>query len=65
MMSEAGLQLGEATVSADLPQQNDNPDRQARQAASRAGQGGQAEHLLAGEFAHAPRAGLGLVDTYA
>ncbi len=34
MMNEAGIQLGQATVSADTPRQNDTPDRQAQRVAA-------------------------------
>jgi flagellar hook-length control protein FliK len=33
MMNDAGIQLGEATVSADTPRQNDTPERQAQRGA--------------------------------
>lgn len=66
MMNEAGVLLGEATVSADLPQQNGAGDQQSRQPGSRfGGQHGQSGQLLTGELSLPARAGLGLVDTYA
>jgi flagellar hook-length control protein FliK len=67
MMNEAGIQLGQATVSADTPQQfNDSSDRQAQ----RAGQAfpGADEAIAAGmQPVQAPvqRSGRGLVDTFA
>jgi flagellar hook-length control protein FliK len=33
MMNEAGIQLGEATVSAETPRQHDTPERQAQRLA--------------------------------
>jgi flagellar hook-length control protein FliK len=67
MMNEAGIQLGQATVSADTPQQfNDSSDRQAQ----RAGQAfpGADEAIATGmQPVQAPvqRSGRGLVDTFA
>ena len=67
MMNEAGIQLGQATVSADTPQQfNDTSDRQAQ----RSGQSfpGADEAIAAGMQplqAPVPRTGRGLVDTFA
>jgi flagellar hook-length control protein FliK len=66
MMTEAGIQLGQATVSADTPRQNDTPDRQAQRIAPEfpgAGQAGQA--VPAGVAVSVPRAGRGLIDTFA
>lgn len=67
MMNEAGIQLGQATVSADTPQQqNPAPDRQAPRVA--AAFPGADEPPAAGEQAILlpPRhAGRGLVDTFA
>ena len=67
MMNEAGIQLGQATVSADTPQQfNDSSDRQAQ----RSGQSfpGADEAIATGmQSIQAPvqRSGRGLVDTFA
>lgn len=65
MMSEAGIQLGQATVSADTPgQQNEAPQRDGQRVASgfTAGE----EPSPAGTVSTAvPRQGRGLVDTFA
>ena len=65
MMNEAGIQLGEATVSADTPRQNDTPDRQAQRVASAFP--GMEEASTSGAILHAPVAtsGRGLIDTFA
>jgi flagellar hook-length control protein FliK len=66
MMNDAGIQLGQATVSADTPQQNYTPDRQAQQPAPPFS--GMNESVSAGLPAvHAParQSGLGLIDTFA
>ena len=66
MMNEAGIQLGQATVSADTPQQNDASDRQAQRAA--APFPGADEAIAAGlQTVHAPvqQSGRGLIDTFA
>ncbi len=66
MMNEAGIQLGQATVSADTPQQNDASDRQAQRATVPFP--GADEALAAGlQSAHEPvqRSGRGLIDTFA
>ena len=65
MMNEAGIQLGEATVSADTPKQNDTPDRQAQRVASAFP--GMEESSTPGVILQAPVAtsGRGLVDTFA
>ncbi|MDA8127070.1 MAG: flagellar hook-length control protein FliK, partial [Betaproteobacteria bacterium] len=67
MMSDAGIQLGQATVSADTPrQQNDAPDRQASRVASPfagsdAGAAADAQAISAPVRRHV----RGLVDTFA
>lgn len=66
MMNEAGIQLGQATVSADTPQQNNTPDRQPQRiAAPFPG----ADEAAAGgvQALHVPvqTAGRGLIDTFA
>lgn len=66
MMSEAGIQLGQATVSADTPQQHDTSERQAQRLALPFGSTDEA--LAAGQQPiqiTAPRVGRGLVDTFA
>lgn len=66
MMNEAGIQLGQATVSADTPQQNDASDRQAQRATVPFPGAGEA--IAAGlQSAHEPvqRSGRGLIDTFA
>jgi len=66
MMNEAGIQLGQATVSADTPQQNDASDRQAQRATVPFP--GADEAIAAGlQGAHEPvrRSGRGLIDTFA
>ena len=66
MMNEAGIQLGQATVSADTPRQNDTPDRQAQRAAPPFS--GADDTVTAGQQTlHAPilRSGRGLIDTFA
>ena len=66
MMNEAGIQLGQATVSADTPQQNDASDRQAQRATVPFP--GADEAIAAGlQSAHEPvqRSGRGLIDTFA
>jgi flagellar hook-length control protein FliK len=66
MMNEAGIQLGQASVSADTPQQNNTPDRQPQRIA--APFPGADESAAGGVQAlHAPAqtAGRGLVDTFA
>lgn len=66
MMNDAGIQLGQATVSADTPQQNYTPDRQAQQ--STLPFSGMNESVSAGlPTVHAPvrQSGHGLIDTFA
>jgi flagellar hook-length control protein FliK len=66
MMNDAGIQLGQATVSADTPQQNDTPDRQAQRIAP-AFLGTDPAAPASQSLAQAPirQAGRGLVDTFA
>ena len=66
MMNDAGIQLGQATVSADTPQQNDTPDRQAQRIAP-AFLGTDPAAPAGQPLAQAPvrQAGRGLVDTFA
>jgi flagellar hook-length control protein FliK len=66
MMNEAGIQLGEATVSADTPQQNDTSDRQAQRIMHPFS--GMDEAPLAGPSvarASVQQSGRGLIDTFA
>lgn len=66
MMSDAGIQLGQASVSADTPRQNETPgDRGHRATPAFAGRD---DAVASGQQAvrmPAPRAGRGLVDTFA
>ena len=66
MMNEAGIQLGQATVSADTPQQfNDSPDRQAQRSAAFPGADeAPAAGLQTGQLP-VRHAGRGLIDTFA
>jgi flagellar hook-length control protein FliK len=66
MMNEAGIQLGQATVSADTRQQNDASDRQPPRVAGPFP--GADEAVTAGlSTIHAPvqQSGRGLIDTFA
>jgi len=66
MMNEAGIQLGQATVSADTPRQNDTSDRQAQRTTPPFV--GTDEAVPAGlQPLHAPvqQSGRGLIDTFA
>lgn len=66
MMTDAGIQLGQATVSADTPRQNDTPDHQAQRLASeRAGADSSGLATPSGLAVPVARAGRGLVDTFA
>ncbi len=66
MMTEAGIQLGQATVSADTPRQNDTPDRQPQRIAPEfAGTDSSGLATQPGLTAPMTRAGRGLVDTFA
>lgn len=65
MMNEAGIQLEQATVSADTPRQNDTSDRQAQRVSPPFGGD---EAVTAGvQTIHAPtpQSGRGLIDTFA
>lgn len=65
MMNEAGIQLGQATVSADTPRQGETSDHQAHRAAPPFGGD---EATTAGLLTvHAPiqQSGRGLIDTFA
>ncbi|MEO8316598.1 MAG: flagellar hook-length control protein FliK [Pseudomonadota bacterium] len=66
MMNDAGIQLGQATVSADTPQQNSTPDRQA-QRITLPFSGSDPSSSAALQAVQVPihRSGRGLVDTFA
>ena len=64
MMSEVGIQLGEATVSAETPRQHDTPERQAQRAATPFGETHDATDSHAAPLP-VRQSGRGLVDTYA
>lgn len=66
MMNDAGIQLGQATVSADMPRQHETPDRQAQRSAS--GFSGLNDAASAEPQAlplPIRQSGRGLVDTFA
>lgn len=66
MMNEAGIQLQQATVSADTPRQNDTPERQEQRIATPFS--GTDNGVTASlESVHAPiqQSGRGLIDTFA
>jgi len=66
MMNDAGIQLGQATVSADTPRQNDTPDRQAQRIAPPfPGADPAAPAAMPAVHAPVPTSGRGLVDTFA
>ncbi len=66
MMNDAGIQLGQATVSADTPQQHDTPDRQAQRIAPPfLGADPAATAGLQAAQAPVRQSGRGLVDTFA
>ena len=66
MMSEAGIQLGQATVSAETPQQQSHPsDSQGRRTAAGFARAGDDAVDLAAGLAAPVRGGRGLVDTFA
>jgi flagellar hook-length control protein FliK len=66
MMNEAGIQLGQATVSADTPRQNDTPERQGQRIAPEFMAAGQADPVtLQGATASVVHSGRGLIDTFA
>lgn len=66
MMNEAGIQLEQATVSADTPRQNDASERQAHPS-SPAFAGTEADVAAGTQALHAPtqQSGRGLIDTFA
>lgn len=63
MMGDAGIQLGQANVSADTPSQNPAPGQQAPRTAPHVGGGVEADEPAVAM--PAPRMGRGLVDTFA
>lgn len=66
MMNEAGIQLGQATVSADTPRQNDTPERQGPRIAPEFMAAGQVDPvMLQGASASVVQSGRGLIDTFA
>ncbi len=65
MMDEAGIQLGQATVSADTPQHNDNPNQARRSALPFAGMNEAATSGLPATAAPVVQSGRGLIDTFA
>ena len=66
MMNEAGIQLGQATVSADTPRQNDTPERQGQRITPEFMATGQADPVtLQGASASVVQSGRGLIDTFA
>lgn len=66
MMSDAGIQLGQATVSADTPQQNSTPDRQPQRIALPfSGADHAASAGLQAVQTPIRQSGRGLVDTFA
>lgn len=66
MMSEAGIQLGQATVSAETPQQQSHPsDSQGQRAAAGFARAGNDDVDLPTGLAAPVRGGRGLVDTFA
>jgi len=66
MMSDAGIQLGQASVSADTPQQHSTPDRQAsRIALPLPGTDHAAPAALQAMQAPGRPSGRGLIDTFA
>jgi len=66
MMNEAGIQLGQATVSADTPRQDESANRQGQQVAS-AFTGADDPAATALQTVQAPvrQSGRGLIDTFA
>lgn len=66
MMNDAGIQLGQATVSADTPRQHETPDRQAQRGASALPGLNEVASAEAQTLALPIRqSGRGLVDTFA
>ncbi|MGK2951101.1 MAG: flagellar hook-length control protein FliK [Thiobacillus sp.] len=66
MLNEAGIELGQATVSADTPQQNDTPERQEQRIAAASARANEA--VTSGQLglqSPALHGGRGLVDTFA
>lgn len=66
MLSEAGIQLGQATVNAETPQQQNNaPERQGQRHTTDFALPGEAPADLPAGLSTPARAGRGLVDTFA
>ncbi len=65
MMQDAGIQLGQANVSADTPRQQDTQDRTASGAPTAFGNRDGAEDLAGMALPPPTRTGRGLVDTFA
>jgi flagellar hook-length control protein FliK len=66
MMNEAGIQLEQATVSADTPRQNDTPDREAQRVAQPfMGENDDIATNVQSIQVPARQSGRGLVDTFA
>jgi flagellar hook-length control protein FliK len=65
MLNDAGLQLGQATVNADLPRHNDPGERQARWQPQSDHASAATGAPLASTMLPLPRSGRGLVDTFA
>jgi flagellar hook-length control protein FliK len=66
MMNDAGIQLGQATVSADTPQQNNTPDRQAQRITLPfSGTDSAVPAALQAVQSPTRQSGRGLVDTFA
>ncbi|HRK78859.1 MAG TPA: flagellar hook-length control protein FliK, partial [Thiobacillus sp.] len=66
MMDEAGIQLGQATVSADTPRQNDTSDQPGQRIASRFAVPDEAASAgLQAVQPPPPQSGRGLIDTFA
>lgn len=67
MMNEAGIQLGQATVSADTPRQHDAPDRQAQWLPPAVAAAAENDMPAGLQGVHAPvqQSGRGLIDTFA
>ena len=66
MLNEAGIELGQATVSADTPRQNDTPERQEQRIAAASARANEA--VTSGQLglqSPALHGGRGLVDTFA
>lgn len=68
MMSEAGIQLGQTTISAGMPHQHNKPGEQGGQGSRSAGQGADTADSTAPRITGSSRitsGGQGLVDTFA